>query len=96
GARLDHAMLRRSVIVEADAQLEHCIVMERSVISAGARIKNAIIDQNNHIPPGETIGHDLEKDRQRFHVSERGIVVVPRGYFSGTVPVERDVTSRHA
>lgn len=96
GARLDHAMLRRSVIVEPDAQLEHCIVMERSVISAGARIKNAIIDQNNHIPPGETIGHDLEKDRQRFHVSEGGVVVVPRGYFSGNVPVERDVTSRHA
>jgi len=96
GARLDHAMLRRSVIVEPDAQLEHCIVMERSVISAGARIRRAIIDQNNHIPPGELIGYDLEKDRQRFHVSEGGVVVVPRGYFSGTVPVERDVTSRHA
>ena len=96
GARLDHAMLRRSVIVEADAQLEHCIVMERSVISAGARIKRAIIDQNNHIPPGESIGHDLEKDRKRFHVSEGGVVVVPRAYFSGAVPVERDVTSRHA
>lgn len=96
GARLDHAMLRRSVIVEADAQLEHCIVMDRSVIGMGARIKRAIIDQNNRIPPGESIGHDLEKDRQRFHVSEGGIVVVPRAYFSGAVPVEREVTSRHA
>jgi len=96
GARLDHAMLRRSVIVEADAQLEQCIVMDRSVIGMGARIKRAIIDQNNRIPPGESIGHDLEKDRQRFHVSEGGIVLVPRGYFSGAVPVECEVTSRHA
>jgi glucose-1-phosphate adenylyltransferase len=96
GALLDHAMLRRSVVVEADAQLDHCIVMDRSVIGAGARIKRAIIDQNNRIPPGESIGYDLVKDRQRFHVSEGGIVVVPRGYFSGPVPVERDLTSRHA
>ena len=82
GARLDHAMLRRSVIVEQDAQLDHCIVMERSVIGQGARVRGAIIDQNNHIPPGETIGYDLEKDRRRFHVSEGGVVVVPRGYYT--------------
>lgn len=82
GAQLDHAMLRRSVTVEQDARLEHCIVMERSVISKGARIKRAIIDQNNFIPPGEHIGYDLEKDRLRFHVSEGGVVVVPKGYFS--------------
>jgi glucose-1-phosphate adenylyltransferase len=81
GARLDHAMLRRAVVVERDAHLEHCIVMERSVISEGARVRNAIIDQDNHIPPGERIGHDLERDRQRFHVSEGGVVMVPRGYY---------------
>ncbi len=96
GARLDHAMLRRSVIVEPDAQLDHCIVMERSVIGAGARVRRAIIDQNNHIPAGETIGYDLEKDRQRFHVSEGGIVVVPRGYFVGQLPIEREVATSHA
>lgn len=86
GASLDHAMLRRSVIIEQDAKLEHCIVMERSCISKGARIRRAIIDQNNHIPPGEQIGYDLEKDRQHFHVSEGGVVVVPKGYFAGKVP----------
>lgn len=96
GARLDHAMLRRSVFVEPDAQLDHCIVMERSVIGAGARVRRAIIDQNNHIPAGETIGYDLEKDRQRFHVSEGGIVVVPRGYFAGQLPQEREVATSHA
>ncbi|WP_395140529.1 glucose-1-phosphate adenylyltransferase [Schlegelella aquatica] len=81
GGRLDHAMLRRSVHVEEGAVLEHCIVMERSVIGRGARVRRAIIDQDNHIPPGETIGYDLERDRQRFHVSEGGIVVVPKCAF---------------
>ncbi|MBC7700333.1 sugar phosphate nucleotidyltransferase [Aquabacterium sp.] len=77
------------------AQIENGMI-NRSAISAGARIRRAIIDQNNHIPPGGLIGHDLENDRRRFHVSEGGVVVVPRGYFSGTLPVERNVTSRHA
>jgi glucose-1-phosphate adenylyltransferase len=81
GARLDHAMLRRLVNVEADAQLDHCIVMDRNTIGAGARLRRVIVDQDNHIPAGELIGHDLARDRERFTVSANGVVVVPRGYF---------------
>ncbi len=81
GAGLDHAMLRRSVMVERDAHLAHCIIMERSRIGRGAQVFRAIIDQDNDIPPGERIGFDLEADRERFHVTDSGIVVVPRGYF---------------
>ena len=81
GATLDHAMLRRSVLVERSARLEHCIIMERSRIGTGALVRRAIIDQDNDVPPMETIGVDLERDRRRFHVSEGGIVVVPAGYF---------------
>ncbi|MDB5858935.1 MAG: Glucose-phosphate adenylyltransferase [Ramlibacter sp.] len=81
GASLDHAMLRRSVLVERHARLEHCIVMERSRIGRGAAVRNAIVDQDNDIPPEERIGFDLERDRQRFPVTPKGIVVVPAGYF---------------
>lgn len=81
GAALDHAMLRRSVIVEREVHLEHCIVMERSRIGHGAMIRRAIIDQDNDIPPGERIGFYPEQDRKRFHVTDSGIVVVPRQFF---------------
>ena len=81
GATLDHALLRRSVLVERDARLEHCIVMERSRIGAGALVRRAIVDQDNDIPPRERIGFDLTQDRARFHVTESGIVVVPAGFF---------------
>lgn len=81
GARLRHTMLRRAVCVEEDARLEDAIVMDRTVVGRGARITRAIVDQDNHIPPGEVIGGDLERDRARFHVSDTGIVVVPRRYF---------------
>ena len=81
GATLDHAMLRRSVLVERDARLEHCIIMERSRIGAGALVRRAIIDQDNDVPPRERIGFDLAQDRERFQVTDSGIVVVPAGFF---------------
>lgn len=81
GATLDHAMLRRSVLVERGAKLEHCIVMERSRIGRGAQVRRAIVDQDNDIPPNERIGFDAEEDRKRFPVTPAGIVVVPAGYF---------------
>ena len=33
------------------------------------------------MPAADGIKIDLERDKARFHVSERGIVVVPRAYF---------------
>jgi glucose-1-phosphate adenylyltransferase len=81
GAELDHAMLRRSVLVERGAHIEHSIVMERSRIGRGARVRRAIIDQDNDIPPDERIGFDPVGDRKRFPVTPSGIVVVPAGFF---------------
>lgn len=95
GASLDHAMLRRSVLVERGAQLEHCIVMERSRIGAGARVRRAIVDQDNDIPGDERIGFDLMADRKRFHVTPSGIVVVPRGYFPARTAASRLLSGRH-
>lgn len=43
-------------------------------------MQNSIIDKNVKIPSKEQIGYDLVKDRQRFTVSEKGIVVVPRDF----------------
>lgn len=88
GATLDHAMLRRSVLVERDAYLNHCIVMERTRIGSGAQVRRAIIDQDNDIPAHERIGFDLEADRKRFHVTPSGIVVVPRNFFPARQTLE--------
>ena len=42
-------------------------------------MRNAIVDKDVVIEPGAKIGVDLEADRERFTVSEGGIVVVPKG-----------------
>jgi glucose-1-phosphate adenylyltransferase len=41
-------------------------------------VRNAIIDRHVTVPEHAEIGYDLEADRQRYHVTESGIVVVVR------------------
>jgi glucose-1-phosphate adenylyltransferase len=50
-------------------------------VGRGARLRKCIVDKGVRIPPGEQIGYDLERDRQRFVVSDGGVVVVSRDAF---------------
>jgi glucose-1-phosphate adenylyltransferase len=53
--------------------------MENVVIGDHARIKRAIIDKDVVIPPKTEIGYDPAADRQRFQVTESGLVVISKG-----------------
>ena len=52
--------------------------MDGCRIRRHAKVRRAIIDKYVEIPEGERIGYDLELDRQRFTVTESGIVVIPK------------------
>ena len=81
GGSVQHSILFPNVYVGDDAFVEQSIVFEQVKIETGARIKGCIIEKGNTIPKDEEIGHQLKHDRERFQVSEKGLVVVPSGYF---------------
>ncbi len=76
GGEVVNSVLGRRVFVDNGATIEDSIVMDGCHIGAGAEIKHAIIDKNARVPAGARIGFDVEHDRDRYHVSDSGIVVV--------------------
>ncbi|MBP1746993.1 MAG: glgC, partial [Deltaproteobacteria bacterium] len=67
------------VRVNSYAKVDSSILFHNVVIGMRAKVKRAIIDKGVRVPDGMKIGYDLEKDRQQFFVSDRGIVVIPKG-----------------
>ncbi|MFT7618674.1 MAG: glucose-1-phosphate adenylyltransferase [Planctomycetota bacterium] len=78
GASVQGSVIGRNVHVHSFAEITDSIIMDNVDIGEGAKLRGVIIDKNVHVPAGEEIGFDIEKDRERFFVSEAGIVVIPK------------------
>jgi glucose-1-phosphate adenylyltransferase len=84
GVIVSGAIARRSII-SSDSRLHSYALVEDSVILQGvdvgrdAVIKRAIIDKNVQVPPGCQIGVDLDADRERYTVTDSGLVVIGKG-----------------
>jgi glucose-1-phosphate adenylyltransferase len=79
GAVID-SVLGRNVFVHSYSQVEGSVIMDGCHIHRHARVRRAIMDKDVKVPEGEEIGWNLERDRQRFLVTDSGIVVIPKGY----------------
>ncbi len=62
--------------VHSGAYVEDSIIFDNCDIGRRARVRKAILDKNVHVPEDATIGYDPDRDRQLYHVTESGIVVV--------------------
>ena len=55
--------------------------MDQVKIGKNCKINMAIIDKDVEVPPGTTLGYDLEQDKKRFFVDdESNIIVIPKGF----------------
>jgi glucose-1-phosphate adenylyltransferase len=71
------SVLSRGVRVHTGALVEDSVLMDNVDIGRHAKVRRAILDKNVRVAPGETIGYDPDRDRQRgYTVTSSGIVVV--------------------
>ena len=76
GGAVRGSVLGRGVNTKGGTVIEDSIVLDNCAVGRRCKIRRAILDENVTVHDGESIGHDLELDRTRHHVTDTGIVVV--------------------
>ncbi|MFF3855085.1 glucose-1-phosphate adenylyltransferase [Micromonospora sp. NPDC002575] len=79
GSLVENSIVSPKVKVHSWAHVDGSVLMEGVDIGRHAVVRRAILDKNVIVPEGAEIGVDLEKDRQRYTVSDNGIVVIGKG-----------------
>lgn len=76
GGLVQGSILGRGVRIESGASVENAVILDNCLIGRRSRIRHAILDENVVVPDDVTVGYDVERDRERYHVTESGITVV--------------------
>jgi glucose-1-phosphate adenylyltransferase len=79
GGTINRCVLSPRVRIHSYSEVDESILMDGVEVGRHSKIRRAIIDKGVKVPPGSTIGYDLELDRQRFTVTDSGIVVISKG-----------------
>lgn len=79
GSRVLHSILGYNSHIHSHAEIKDSVLLGNTDVGRGCRINRAIIDKDVAIAPNTIIGEDIEKDREQFHVSPEGIIVIPKG-----------------
>ncbi len=78
GGQVIHSVLSPGCFIHSHSRVVDSILFPNVDVGRGAIVQRAIVEKDVRIPPGYRLGVDLDKDRERFHVTESGIVVVPK------------------
>jgi glucose-1-phosphate adenylyltransferase len=79
GGTINRSVLHPRVRIHSYCEVDESVLMDGVDIGRHSKIRRTIIDKGVKVPPHTMIGYDLELDRQRFTVTDSGIVVVPKG-----------------
>jgi glucose-1-phosphate adenylyltransferase len=79
GATARRSVLSPGVHLHSYACVDDSVLMQGVDVGRNAVVRRAILDKNVRVEPGAKVGVDLDTDRERFTVSDGGVVVVGKG-----------------
>jgi glucose-1-phosphate adenylyltransferase len=79
GSSVSRSVLSPGAHVHSWAQVDASVLMQGVQVGRHAVVRNAILDKNVVVPPGATIGVDVDRDRELYTVSPGGVVVIGKG-----------------
>jgi glucose-1-phosphate adenylyltransferase len=78
GSNIRRSVLFSNVKIQSCCTITEAVIMPDCVIGRGSRLSKVVIDRGCTIPEGTVIGEDAESDGQRFHRSDKGVVLVTK------------------
>ena len=78
-ARVERSVISAGVHIDSGAQITDSVLMEGVKVGANAQLHRVIADEGVVIPDGAQIGINREDDRQRFTVTDGGVVAISKG-----------------
>lgn len=76
GATVRRSLLFSNVKVNSYSSLEDAVILPDVVIGRRARLRRVVVEKRCVIPEGLVVGYDVDKDRERFYVTEKGITLI--------------------
>jgi glucose-1-phosphate adenylyltransferase len=79
GAEVHRSIISPEVRLHSYSTVEDSVIFDGVDVGRRAVVKRAIIDKGVVVPPDYQIGVDPVADKERFTVSDEGIVVIGKG-----------------
>lgn len=79
GARVERSIIGPRSFLHSWSSVNDSILFDNVEVGRHCQIRRAIIDKHVKIPPGTVIGYNPEEDRNRFTVSDDGVIIIPKG-----------------
>ena len=79
GSHVERSIIGPSAFIDHDAHVTDSIIFPGVTIGPGARLHRCIIDKNVVVPSSMRIGLEPDLDRERFTLSDEGVVVIEKG-----------------
>ena len=79
GSHVETSIIGPSCFIDHDAHVTESLIFPGVTIGHGARLHRCIIDKNVNVPAGMRIGLEPDLDRERFTVSDEGVIVIEKG-----------------
>jgi glucose-1-phosphate adenylyltransferase len=78
GSDIRKAVLFSNVKVQSCCKISEAVIMPDTQIGRGCRLSRVVIDRGCVLPDGFVIGEDPQLDAQRFHRTDKGVVLVTK------------------
>jgi glucose-1-phosphate adenylyltransferase len=83
GSKLKRSLLFSNVHVHSYCTIEDSVILPNVDIGRGVVLKRTVVDKDCRLPAGLVVGVDPDEDRQRFHLTAKGVTLITPQMLAG-------------